>query len=268
MDESVVWLLPLWDSSVANRMRLLLANDDGIYSPGLAALADAAADFGEVCIVAPDVEQSSMGHAITHSRPVSIKRTPIANYDAHRVNGTPADCVALGVELFKNIDVVLSGINLGPNLGNGMWHSGTLAAAKQAALLGLRGIALSTPTGGAEPDFVRLRPWVVRVLEFLLPQSDLALVNVNFPPDPVGLCWTRQAVNHYDGRVVPGKDPMGRPHYWLSVRRVEEIEEGTDRWAVRHGYVSMTPLRLDLTDEDALERAKASTPLEEAVATK
>jgi 5'-nucleotidase len=244
-------------------MRLLLTNDDGVYSPGLAALASVAAELGEVRIVAPDVEQSSMGHAITHSRPVTIKRTPIGEYDAHRVNGTPADCVALGVELWKDVGVVLSGINLGPNLGHGMWHSGTLAAAKQAALLGRRGIALSTPTGGAEPDFARLRPWVSRVLALLLPRAELTLVNVNFPPNPIGLRWTRQALNTYDGRVVPGKDPMGRPHYWLSVRRVDAIEEGTDRWAVRHGYVSMTPLRLDLTDGKALEEAQAQIRVDE-----
>lgn len=242
-------------------MRLLLANDDGIYSPGLSALADAASAFGDIHIVAPDVEQSSMGHAITHSRPISIKKTPIGSWDAHRVNGTPADCVALGIELFKGVDVVLSGINLGPNLGNAMWHSGTLAAAKQAALLGLRGIALSTPTGGGEPDFARLKPWVSRVLEILLDEPELKLVNVNFPQEPVGMCWARQAVTHYDGRVVPGKDPMGRPHYWLSVRRVEEIEEGTDLWAVRNGLISITPLRLDLTDEATLAMAKERVDL-------
>jgi 5'-nucleotidase len=244
-------------------MRLLLANDDGIYSPGLAALASVAAEFGEIRIVAPDVEQSSMGHAITHSRPVSIKKTPIGPYDAHRVNGTPADCVALGIDVWEGVDVVLSGINLGPNLGNSMWHSGTLAAAKQAALLGKRGIALSTPTGGSEPDFDRLRPWVSRVLALLLPETSLPLVNVNFPPDPIGLCWARQAVNHYDGRVVPGKDPMGRTHYWLSVRRVEELEVGTDLWAVRNGYVSMTPLRLDLTDDRALDQARERIPVDD-----
>jgi 5'-nucleotidase len=243
-------------------MRLLLSNDDGIYSPGLAALASVAAELGEVRIVAPDVEQSSMGHAITHSRPVTIKKTPIGEYDAYRVNGTPADCVALGVELWKEVGVVLSGINLGPNLGHGMWHSGTLAAAKQGALLGRRGIALSTPTGGGEPDFDKLRPWVARVLALLLPRTELTLVNVNFPPDPVGLCWTRQALNTYDGRVVAGHDPMGRPHYWLSVRRVDALDEGTDRWAMKHGYVSMTPLRLDLTDGLALDEAKARIPLE------
>lgn len=238
-------------------MRLLLANDDGIYSPGLAALAEIAAEFGDVHVVAPDVEQSSMGHAITHSRPISIKRTPIGSREAHRVNGTPADCVALGLDLFPNVNVVLSGINLGPNLGNGIWHSGTLAAAKQAALLGCRGIALSTPTGGGEPDFEALRPWVARVLALLLPRANLRLVNVNFPPVPTGIRWTRQSVAQYDGRVVPAQDPMGRKHYWLTVRRIEEIEEGTDLWAMRQGYVSMTPLRLDLTDSEALASVQA-----------
>lgn len=244
-------------------MRLLLANDDGIYSPGLAALAAAAAELGEVHIVAPDVEQSSMSHAITHSRPITIRRTPIGEYDAYRVNGTPADCVALGAELFEGIDAVLSGINLGANIGNAMWHSGTLAAAKQATLLGLRGIALSTPTGETEPSFERLHSWVLDVLRLLLFESDFRLVNVNFPPEPTGLRWVRQAVTHYDGYVVPITDPMGRAHYWLGVKRVEEIEEGTDRWAIQNGYVAMTPLRLDLTDDEALERAKKTMPKSE-----
>src|SRR5262249_16503929 len=124
-------------------MRILITNDDGIYSPGITALADVAVNFGEVRLVAPDVEMSSAGHAITSSRPLAYRRTSIKGYEAYRVNGTPADCVALGAYNWERVDVVLSGINLGPNLGNSMWHSGTLAAAKQSALLGLRGIALS-----------------------------------------------------------------------------------------------------------------------------
>src|SRR5947209_8515335 len=157
-------------------MRILIANDDGIYSPGLCALAEAASPFGDVRIVAPDVEQSSMSHAITASRPLSYRRTPMKQFEAYRVNGTPADCVALGAYHWEKVDVVLSGINLGSNLGNALWHSGTLAAAKQAALLGLRGIALSAPVTRDEPDFTRLEPWVARVLALLLPQKDLPLV--------------------------------------------------------------------------------------------
>lgn len=237
-------------------MRFLISNDDGIYSPGLAALAEVAARFGEVRIVAPDVEQSSMSHAITSSRPLSFRRTPIATfegrYEAYRVNGTPADCVALGAHNWERIDVVLSGINLGTNLGSAVWHSGTLAAAKQAALLGLRGIAFSTPTTETEPDFATLAPWVEKALRMLLEQKDLPLVNVNVPVKPTGLCWTRQAIQHYDGRVVPAQDPMGRPHFWYTVVPIEQAEVGTDRWAMSRGHVSITPLRLDLTDEARL----------------
>ena len=247
-------------------MRILIANDDGIYSPGLAALAEVASRFGEVRVVAPDVEQSSMGHAITHSRPLAYRRTPLlSKFDAYRVNGTPADCVALGTFLWQNVDVVLSGINLGPNIGNGIWHSGTLAAAKQAALLGLRGIALSTPTGKSEPDFARLAPWVERVLDALLPETSLRLVNVNFPPDPKGMCWTRVSVRHYDGRVATIADPQGREVYWLTVRPIEETEHGTDRWALQRDYVSITPLQLDLTDHETLSSVSERVHLDEPV---
>jgi 5'-nucleotidase len=153
-----------------------------------------------------------------------------------------------------NTDVVLSGINMGPNLGNSMWHSGTLAAAKQAVLLGIKGIALSTPTH-KDPDFEALAPFVADTLKILLEQPGLALYNVNFPPDPRGIQWTRQSVRLYDGHIVPGVDPMGRKHYWFTVTPLEPAEEGTDRYAVDNGYVSITPLRLDLTNEEELKKA-------------
>jgi 5'-nucleotidase len=244
-------------------MRILIANDDGIYSPGIAVLAEVASRFGDVRVVAPDVEQSSAGHAITASRPLSYKRTPIGNFEAYRVNGTPADCVALGAYNWEKVDVVLSGINLGSNLGNSMWHSGTLAAAKQAVLLGMRGIALSAPVMDDVPKFDVLRPAVARVLELLLADPQLTLVNVNFPDmRPKGLRWTRQSVRHYDGKVVPGEDPFGRKHFWFTVIPIEETEEGTDRWAVEQGYVSMTPLRLDLTNEKELNAALQRDPVD------
>lgn len=247
-------------------MRILITNDDGVYSPGIAALAQVASRFGEVRIVAPDVEMSSAGQSITASRPVSYKRTPLPalpdSIEAYRVNGTPSDCVMLGTTLWQHVELVLSGINIGSNIGNALWHSGTLAGAKQAALLGLRGIALSTPaTEEAQPDFEVLKPWAASVLEMLLDFPDPCLINVNFPSGPPrGTRWTRQSVRHYDGKVVPGKDPMGRTHYWFTVVPVEATEEGTDRWAVEQGYVSMTPLRLDITDHEELARVQTLEP--------
>jgi 5'-nucleotidase len=248
------------------RMRILVCNDDGIYSPGIAALAEVASAFGTVRIVAPNVEQSSMGHAITANRPLSFRPTRIVGPEAYRVNGTPADCVSLGAFKWGKVDLVLSGCNLGFNLGNSTWHSGTLAGAKQATLLGLRGIAFSAPAG--LDDFTSLKPWMQRVLETLMDATELNLVNVNLPREPRGLIWTRVSVRQYDGVIVPTKDPMGRELYWSSVTPLEGAEEGTDRWAVEQNWVSMTPLCLDITDHRQLERCRDQRPLDEALAAK
>src|SRR5690606_12309525 len=134
----------------------------------------------------------------------------------------------------KNVDVVLSGINMGPNLGNSMWHSGTLAAAKQAVQFGVKGIALSTPVGKVEPEFEYLETYVVKTLELLLNDNELESYNFNIPPYPQNVVWTRQSVRLYDGTIVPGTDPLGRKHYWFTVTPLEPAEEGTDRWAVEN----------------------------------
>jgi 5'-nucleotidase len=242
-------------------MRILVTNDDGIYSPGLLALADVASRLGEVRIVAPDVEQSSMGHAVTAGRPLKYRPLARESFEAYRVDGTPADCVALGGFHWEHMDVVLSGINLGLNLGNGIWHSGTVSAARQASLLGIQGIAVSAPGDPLEPDYEALAPHVEEALRHVVGDPTLPLVNINLPLRPRGLRWTRQSVRHYDGRVVPGKDPRGRPHFWFTVRPIEETEEDTDRWAVENDLVSITPLRLDITDHALLENAASTHPL-------
>jgi 5'-nucleotidase len=249
------------------RMKILVTNDDGIYSPGIAALARIATQFGEVRVVAPDVEQSSMGHAITATRPLFYKKSPVTfeGIEAYRVNGTPADCVALGSHMWEKTDVVLSGINMGLNLGNSMWHSGTLAGAKQAVLLGMKGIAVSTKVGRTEPDFKSLEKYVAKCLEMVIHDPDLNLININLPPDPTEIRWTRQSVRLYDGKVVPGTDPMGRKHYWFTVVPLEAADEGTDRWAVENGYASITPLRLDLTNESELKRVLEKRPVKQYV---
>src|SRR4051794_20289414 len=240
------------------KRKILISNDDGIYSPGIAALARVASRFGQVRIVAPDVEQSSMSHAITSTRPIRYKQVKIENFEAYRVNGTPADCVALGAYRWGHVDLVLSGINLGTNLGSACWHSGTLAAAKQAALLGLRGIAFSTSVDeNKETNFAKLEPYATKVLDLLLKQKNMCLVNVNLPEKPKGIRWTRQAVGQYDGKVVRDKDPMGRAVFWFTIKSLDAEEEGTDRWAFANDWVSITPLRLDLTSEKELAHGLA-----------
>jgi 5'-nucleotidase len=246
-------------------MRILVSNDDGVYSPGIRVLAEVASEYGEVRVVAPDVERSSAGHAITHSHPLSYRQTTIQGLTAYRVNGTPADCVSLGAYQWGKVDLVLSGLNMGLNLGNSIWHSGTLAAARQAVLLGLRGIALSAPAG-AEPDFEPYKPWVRQVLDTLLDEPSLSLVNVNIPREPRGLVWTRASVRRYDGGIVPTQDPLGRELFWFSVTPIEGADEGTDRWAMERNWISLTPLRLDLTDEQQLGAMRIRHPLDESVA--
>jgi len=243
-------------------MRILVSNDDGVYSPGIHALARVAQDFGEVRVVAPDVEQSAMSHAITIRRPLHYARVRIDGLEAFKVDGTPADCVALGAHHWDKVDLVLTGINLGLNIGHNIWHSGTVAAAKQASFLGIPAIAFSAPSAEAasphegEVDYGVYEPYLRRVLELFLAHPDLPLLNVNFPERPRGLRWTKMSVRHYDGFVIPGQDPMGRTHYWFADEPRERVEEGTDRWAIEQGYVSLTPLRLDLTDGERLALAR------------
>jgi 5'-nucleotidase len=246
-------------------MRILVSNDDGIYSPGIAALAEVASEFGSVRVVAPDVERSSTGHAITASCPLSYRQTTIRNLEAYRVNGTPADCVALGAHHWSQVDLVLSGLNIGFNLGNAIWHSGTLAAAKQAVLIGVRGVALSAPAS-ANQDFEPMRPWLRRVIHTLIEEPSLQLINVNIPWQPRGLLWTRVSVRQYDGRIVPVKHPHGRELFWFTTTPLEGADEGTDRWAVEQNWISLTPLRLDLTDEAQLRAVEGRCPLDRALA--
>lgn len=242
-------------------MRILVSNDDGIFSPGIRALAKVAAEFGQVRIVAPDVEQSAMSHAITVRRPLHYTKTPLEDgLEGYRVDGTPADCVALGTHHWEQVDLVLTGINLGHNLGHNIWHSGTVAAAKQAAFLGIRAIAFSARYSDEPPDYDRFAPYIRQVIERVNGSPGPLLLNVNFPDEPKGVMWTRQSVRHYEGFVIPGEDPLGRKHYWFAEEPRDRVEEGTDRWAVENGYVSITPLRLDLTDEVELRRALASDP--------
>lgn len=242
-------------------MRILVSNDDGIFSPGLRALAEVAALYGDVRVVAPDIEQSAKGHAVTIQRPLRYHATEMGPFEAYRVNGTPADCVAMGLYRWDTPDLVLSGINLGSNLGHEIWHSGTVAASKQASLLGVRAIAFSLALEGDSPDFEPLKPYIERVLLHILEHPTPRLVNVNLPQRPEGIQWTFQSVRSYMGKVVEGCDPLGREHYWFVGEPTTQPETGSDRWAVNHKLVALTPLHLDVTDRKALATLP-SGPLE------
>lgn len=243
-------------------MQILVTNDDGIFSPGLQALAEAAARFGDVTVVAPDVEQSAMGHAITIWRPLTWKKARVGSFEAYRVNGTPADCTALGLYRWGGADLVLSGINLGANLGHDVWHSGTVAAARQAVFFGRPAVAFSLDINGEEQDFAAQKPTVEEVLRMLLENGALQdsssghppLINVNLPRRSTGFRWTHQSVRSYSGKVIEGEDPRGRKHFWFSAVPLTGPDEGSDRWAVDNGLVSLTPLRIELTDEKKLEK--------------
>lgn len=240
-------------------MKILVSNDDGIFSPGLIALAEAAAQFGDVLIFAPDFEQSAVGHAITIQRPLQIHRVKkLEGFEAYRVNGTPADCVAMGLHHWGGADLVLSGINLGSNLGNDIWHSGTVAAAKQAVLLGVQAAAFSQVICADEPSYEKQKPFIADVLSILTSGERPKLVNVNFPNNPTDIRWTHQSVRAYNGIVVPGQDPLGRKHYWFSAIPLTEPDVNSDRWAVDNNFVSLTPLRLNLTDDEYLKQMQGN----------
>ena len=236
-------------------MKILISNDDGIFSPGLTALAEVATQFGEVVIFAPDFEQSAVGHAITIKRPLQYHPvTMMKGYEAYRVNGTPADCVAMGLYHLGHADLVLTGINIGSNLGSDIWHSGTVAAAKQGVIFGVPAIAFSQVISSHEPSYDKQKPFITDVIRMLTSSDQPRLVNVNLPENPVGMCWTHQSVRQYNGKVVEGEDPNGRRHYWFAATPLTDPDQGSDRWAIDNNMVSLTPLRMSLTDEEWLSR--------------
>ncbi|MCS7058424.1 MAG: 5'/3'-nucleotidase SurE [Meiothermus sp.] len=249
-------------------MRILVANDDGIFSPGIKALAFALRELGEVNVVAPDVEQSGVGHSITFRRPLRFKHTASAGFGeipAYRVDGTPADCVVLGNQLLGRPDVVASGINIGVNMGLDLTHSGTVAAALEGASLGIPSIAFSLDASGEELRFdeaARYAASIVRwVLEHGLPPK--TLLNVNFPNrSPLGIRITRLSTHRYEDSVVKRIDPEGRPYYWVAGKPTAELEEGTDFWAVQQGYISVTPITLDYTNHAFAAELRESFRLE------
>jgi 5'-nucleotidase len=239
---------------------ILVTNDDGVLAPGLLALAQEMRKLGKVSILAPDRNWSGGGHVKTLDRALRVKEYRLADGStAFASDGAPSDCVSLGLlGYFKEkFDLVVSGINVGANLGHDVTYSGTVTAAMEAVIMGVPGVAVSLEVlenHVGELDYqaaARAALMVVqRVMEVGLAPEILLNVNVPYlPVDQVkGFLMTRQGLRVYHNRLDEGKDPRGKPYYWIGGDAPTGVpERGTDVGALAEGYVSVTPLQLDLT---------------------
>ena len=249
-------------------MHILVTNDDGVTAPGLLALAQAMRQLGEVTVLAPDRNWSGAGHVKTLDRPLRIHATKLADGSSALVSdGAPSDCVALALlgAVPQKIDLVVSGINPHPNLGHDVTYSGTVTAAMEAVIGGVGGIAfsLNSESGPDPADFGPAARVAARVAQKVLAAGlpEGVLLNVNVPAvkeaEIKGIMLTRQGLRLYHDMLDTREDPRGRPYYWIGGDSPTGVDEaGTDFGALAAGYVSVTPLQLDLTAYKALETLK------------
>ena len=250
-------------------MRILLTNDDGINAPGLNVLERIARQFSDdVWICAPTEEQSGAGHSLTLNRPVRLTEHAPRRFS---VSGTPTDSVTMALRkvLPGPPDLILSGVNRGANLGDDVTYSGTVSAAMEGTLAGIRSIALSQvyakEDAGADVSFAAAEAWGAKAIGPLLdaPFAPRTLVNVNFPAraaDAVrGIKVARQGFHDYArGTLVESVDPRGFPYFWFGLHGIEHTPaHETDLEAVQDGYIAVTPLQLDLTHAESLAQLKA-----------
>jgi 5'-nucleotidase len=239
---------------------ILVTNDDGVYSAGIKALHEAISKLADTYVVAPDRERSAAGHSLTIHRPLKIQKVKERVFS---VSGTPTDCVAVGVEklLPERPVLVVSGINIGPNLGDDLTYSGTVSAALEGTIMTIPSIAVSLAVeNGSEPLFdtaAEVASHVAQyVLEHSLPYDTLLNVNVpNLRSDQIkGIRFTRQGKRIYEGSIQETISPWGETYYWIGggTPRWEHAED-TDITAVMDGYVSITPLHPDLTNHKAIQ---------------
>jgi len=242
-------------------MIILLTNDDGIHAPALLALRECLAPLGRVITVAPDRDQSATSHSLTLHRPFRILRH---DADTFSVDGTPTDCVVCAFYglLDEKPDLVISGINHGPNMGEDVFYSGTVAAAIEGTLQGAPSIATSLVTR-QRTDFREPAAFVARLAREAVERGlgPRRLLNVNLPFRPweeiAGVMVTRLGSRRYRDTLIKKVDPRGRDYYWIGGEDpVWESTPGTDFQAVHEGWISVTPLRLDLTDDGALDALK------------
>ena len=242
--------------------RILVTNDDGYFSPGLQALAAALRPLGQVVVVAPQVEASAVGHALTLRRPLRLEDM---GQGVYAVDGTPTDCVNVAIDeiLEGNPDLVVSGINKGLNVGDDVTYSGTVAGALEAALLGLQAIAVSLQFTRGEWDFQPASSAAAALAAALLerPLPVRTFLNVNVPQGAIhGVRVTVQAKRNHITKVDRRLDPRQRPYFWIEEAQDDwEPHDRSDRQAVHDGFISVTPLQPDMTDHAALDAAEALT---------
>jgi len=248
-------------------LRILVTNDDGIQAPGLLALSQAMRGLGEVSVLAPDRNWSASGHVKTLDRPLRVREARLADGGPGlAADGAPSDCVALALLglLPGPIGLVVSGINAGPNLGHDLTYSGTVTAAMEAAIFGVPAIAFSLDLPeqlDGPPDFgpaaQAARRVASRVIANGLPAGVLLSVNIPYLPETQirGVRITRQGLRIYRDELVRRFDPRGRPYYWIGGDAPSgKVEEGTDIGALHDGFVSITPIQLDLTAHHLIGR--------------
>ncbi|WP_427968319.1 5'/3'-nucleotidase SurE [Altererythrobacter sp.] len=246
-------------------MRILVTNDDGIHAPGLEVLEEIAHQLSDdVWVAAPSENQTGAGHSLTLSMPVRLRKHGERRFS---ITGTPTDAISIGLKMVMDgePDLILSGVNAGANLGDDITYSGTVSAAMEGALAGIRSIALSQVMTQERPPsgdrFSAARHWGPRVIDPLLntPFEPRTLVSVNFPALDAGqvrgIRAVRQGFHDYSrGSIVEGRDPRGQRYYWFGLDAIETTpDHGTDLEAIAEGCVSVTPLQLDLTHHATLD---------------
>jgi 5'-nucleotidase len=242
--------------------RILVTNDDGFFSPGVQALAVALRPLGAVVIVAPQVEASAVGHALTLRRPLRLEKVGDQTY---AVDGTPTDCVNIAIDevLEGKPDLVVSGINKGLNVGDDVTYSGTVAGALEGALLGYQAIAVSLEFTRGEWDFSSAASIAAALAACVLerPLPARTFLNINVPQGAVkGVRVTVQAKRNHITKVDRRLDPRQRPYFWIEEAQDDwEPHDRSDRQAVRDGYVSVTPLQPDMTDHATLSLIESLT---------
>ena len=242
---------------------LLCTNDDGIHAPGLGLLINAASRHGEVHVIAPDRQQSASSHALTLHRPLRLTQ---AGERAYTVDGTPTDCVLIAIRdlLDPTPDFVLSGVNHGANMGEDVLYSGTVAAAMEATILGIPAVAISY-SGYESSHLDTYGELVSELIESILGRDDFpggTLLNINLPDTPAseskGVRVTSLGRRVYHDSITRHLDPRGKEYLWIGGGRSEwSGHDESDFYVVREGYVSVTPLHLDLTDFSLLGAVKS-----------